>query len=132
MSNRQPITLGALRDAIARANPAAEVRYDQFGLVWGGALESWRGDYSQPALNWRRYDERPDHWRAGDMLKLIDEAIGGARFTGYKGGEYTFRRSSRIHVDRYGESTGTALVGVRIEPNIDGADIVWLMTAGSL
>lgn len=121
------MTLGELREVIARAHPDDDVIFDQFGLVWNGVLDSWRGVYAMPAIGWRHpldlVDAQPN--AARDLLQVIDQALAGERFTGYKGGEYTFDRDSPVHVDRYGESTGTALVGVRLWPGK-----VWLITAG--
>ena len=114
----EQVTLGELRDALARAIPSADVRYDVLGLFWHG-LHSWRGSYDEPAIGWTEdsfgrggvaYDVT-----AGALLAEIDAALAGAVFHGWKGGAYTYRRSSPVNVDNPGSYTCTQLVGVTVE-----------------
>lgn len=115
---KNQVTLGELRDALARATPTAEVRLDVLGLYAHG-LHSWRGSYDEPAIGWsvERFDRqgRPIDVTAGALCLQIDEALGGKVFHGYKGGEYRYRRSSPVNIDNWGEYTCTRLVNVTVE-----------------
>jgi hypothetical protein len=114
--DNEPMTLGDLRSVLALAAPDLPVSYDQFGLCWEG-LDSWRGIYAYPALGWRPYDAaKRDDATAGRLLALIDRALAGEVFTGYKGGEYTFSHASPVWVDNYGKANSTALIGAAVEP----------------
>lgn len=112
------VTLGELRDALARAPSTAEVRYDVLNLYWHG-FHSWRGSYDEPAIGWsgERYDARGKDYdvTAGALLALVDEALSGKEFTGYKGGEYRYHRASPVNVDNWGDYTCTQLVNVTVE-----------------
>lgn len=127
------MTLGELRDALATARPEAEVQYNMLGLRWDGCLRSWRGIYAEPAIGWQ--SDR-DRWRDGkpvsitvaDMLREIDDALGGREFAGYKGGTYRYGRSSPVHVDNRGDYTSTNLVGVVVWTSGEGDGTVQTVT----
>ena len=106
----EPMTLGALRDALAAFKRDARVRFAAFCLV-PTRLGSWRGIYAEPALGWKDGDVNPAP-TVGALLDDIDRALRGATFGGWKGGDYHYDRKSPIHIDRPGECGETILVAV--------------------
>jgi len=79
------------------------------------SFDSWRGSYDLLALNYKmtgRDDYKdPKEMLATDFIQMCKNTI-GARFTGYKGGEYTMHDYTPVWVDNYGSYTETGLVGV--------------------
>lgn len=104
----------------------AEVIYD-FEYLFPTRLDSWRGSYSELALNFvdrgrgSLSDERP--MKVSDFLKMLKEAI-GKEFTGYKGGEFIMSKFTPVWVANYGNSGNTAVVEI-----VDNGYQVILMTA---
>lgn len=119
----EPMTLGALRDALAAFKRDARVRFAAFCLV-PTRLDSWRGIYAEPALGWKDGDVNPAP-TVGALLDDIDRALAGREFTGWKGGEYSYHRGSPVWIANSGDSGQTALVAV--DQPYGGA--VWLHVA---
>ena len=72
-----------------------------------GTIDSYRGYYEFPAIDWREDGSA----NVGELFNEIESAI-GATFTGYKGGNYPMTRSSPLWVSGYGNCTGLGIVGV--------------------
>jgi len=96
----------------------ANVQYD-FEHLFPTALDSWRGDYSELALNYQSDGERMD---VGEFLQMLKDAI-GKEYTGYKGGEFAMGKHTPIWVANYGNSGSTAVIDV-----VDGEHTVYLIT----
>lgn len=81
-----------LKDLIERlqAIPADTVFPNGFGVA-----DSWRGAYEQVAF------EPATNTRAGDMLAEALHAV-GTTYQGYKGGDYTMRPGTDVHIAAYG------------------------------
>lgn len=106
------MNLGEVRDALAKAEPGARVVFWPFSLLFWGKIDSWRGSYDEPAVGYSF-----ETMTAAEALKDVDKVLGGKAFEGYKGGTYSYRRSSELHVDNWSEYTD----GLTIE-SIDTSD----------
>ena len=72
------------------------------------SLMSYRGYYEQLAVT-------PQEWKevlVNDFLQQLKAAV-GAKFSGYKGGEYIMHDNTPVWVSEYGRASGTGIVGVR-------------------
>lgn len=101
----QPISLGALIDALNEYAPDKQVYFDFCG-VRPGAVASYRGYYDHLAIS---PSDKPRTVR-----DLVDElaACVGKVFEGYKGGDFRMTRDTPMWVSPYGESHSTAVTGV--------------------
>lgn len=127
MKRSDQLTLGELILKLeACPNPDAEVYYEFHGL-FPTSIDSWRGSYSELALN---VSGSLDRYSAGAplqvsaLLTILKEAV-GKTFTGYKGGEYLMGKTTPVWVANYG-ATGseTAVIDVRY----DGSQYCYLTT----
>jgi hypothetical protein len=75
------------------------------------AVDSYRGYYEDLAINVE--PDRHSMMRAGDFLSLLEERL-GTTMTGYKGGEYRIRPTTRVWVSNYGENSGARVTGLRL------------------
>lgn len=102
------MTLGELRDALARCERKASVRLAPFGLWWQ-EIDSWRGIYAEPTIHYAldAYNRRGESQvvTVEKALSQIDAALAGREFYGYKGGSFVFDRSSPVHADNTGAWT---------------------------
>jgi hypothetical protein len=109
------MNIGEVIDALKRADPAVDVRF-AFGRLVPTTVNSWRGIYADAALGFEGGDY--GHTRtvtAGSLLRLLEDAIApGVEFTGWKGGEYRYDRSTPLHIDNRGCCTNTELVRVEV------------------
>lgn len=105
-------TLGRLIDALAKRPVDQEVRFD-FGYLAPAGLDSYRGYYEDLALSFKDTGRHGEH-TSPTVAALLGDLRGavGKSFTGYKGGEFTMGRDTAMWVANYGESGGTAVVGV--------------------
>lgn len=123
MTRMQPEqwNLKRLTDELARQKPDADVRFD-FAYLHPTGLISYRGYYDQLAFT---FDEESDYPTVETVLNWLRDANGKA-FEGYKGGHFKMHNLTPLWVANYGNSGGTAVVGVDVRG--DGAD-VYLQTA---
>lgn len=102
-------TLGSVIDALKAANPGAQVLFDFCGTS-PTTVASYRGWYDHLALGWS--DSFDGDWpNVADLLADLEAAL-STRFIAYKGGEYTMTPNTPLWVDRWGDATGTGIVGI--------------------
>jgi uncharacterized protein (UPF0303 family) len=90
----------------------AEIWFD-FGYTFPTSLDSWRGIYSELALNYIHYSQEPSTpMKYTDFINMLRGAL-DSTFYGYKGGKYVMHSDTPIWVSKYGEAANTAVVGVR-------------------
>ena len=102
------LTIGQILALLKECEQDASVYYD-FALTNPTTVESWRGDYSLPALGY-----------GGDtcitvemLISEIELSVSGKIYEGWKGGDYVFNRSQTLHVANPGKSDGdTCISGV--------------------
>lgn len=112
LAKSDQLTLGEL---ILKLEPIVEkqgedeatVRYD-FEYLFPNDIDSWRGSYSELALN---FTTEGQEMKVSDFLNMLKECI-GKEFTGYKGGEFTMNKHTPIWVANYGNSGNTAVIDV--------------------
>lgn len=112
LAKSDQLTLGEL---ILKLEPIVEkqgedeatVRYD-FEYLFPNNIDSWRGSYSELALN---FTTEGQEMKVSDFLNMLKECI-GKEFTGYKGGEFTMNKHTPIWVANYGNSGNTAVIDV--------------------
>lgn len=131
MSIFPTMTLGELIDAFSTIE-ADHVMFD-FGGLYPDGFSSWRGIYEHLAMNWATPSEINNRRagkpfvspsvRAAQLLQDLQNQLGSSH-EGYKGGTYYMDRETPVWVDRYGESSCTAITGIRH----DGA-FVYIETA---
>jgi len=85
----------------------ATVRFD-FEYLFPTELDSWRGSYSELALN---FQTEGHELTVTEFYKMVNDAV-GKEYTGYKGGEFTMTKRTPIWVANYGHSGNTALIDV--------------------
>lgn len=106
------VTIQELRSALDNFAGRERVMYDRFGL-YAYRLGSWRGRYAEPAIGWTEYHSKLDDLITVEALKReLDDALRGATYVAWKGGEFSFRGDQVLWVDRPGECTDTVIVGV--------------------
>lgn len=114
LANSDQLTLGEL---ILKLEPIAEKQKDReneatvyydFGYLFPNSIDSWRGSYSELALN---YTEEGLPMKVSGFLKLLKDSL-GKKFTGYKGGEFIMHKGTPIWVANYGDSGNTAVINV--------------------
>jgi hypothetical protein len=114
--NSDQLTLGELILKIEplaekyKDEPDIEVGYD-FEYLFPTCIDSWRGDYSECALNFVVDDSDCKPLNVQAFLKLLKETV-GKTFTGYKGGKFTMTKNTPVWVANYGNSGETAIVDV--------------------
>lgn len=106
-TDKQPITLGELIDALEKCKPESGVQFDFCGMTPDG-VDSYRGYYDHLAIGHK--DEGAV--TAGELLAELRAAVGKV-FEGYKGGDFRMDRDTPMWVANYGRSGSTAVVGVR-------------------
>ena len=117
------MTIGEVIDALEKAKPDAVVFFS-FGGCDPTTIDSWRGIYSEAALGFKDGGRGGESVKVEALLAELRKAIDGRTYTGWKGGDFTYSRSTPLHIDNPGCYTSTELF--RIE-NDDWA--VYLHTA---
>lgn len=90
------MTLGELIEALKTMNPDAAVSH---GF---GKPHSYRGYYDDLSF------EPQEQARVGDMLRFAESAL-GAKFCGYKGGEYQMDEYATCWIAEYGDNSGDGI-----------------------
>ena len=116
------ITLGQLIEQLApiikrnkersrEGKSEMDVVFD-FEYLFPTTIDSWRGSYSELAIQFSTYDQNSKPLTINEFFKLLKQAI-GKTYTGYKGGYFTMSESTPIWVANYGNSGNTGVVGVK-------------------
>ena len=100
--------LGELIDLLKRCKQDADVVISAPVRLSPHHVSSYRGYYEDLAIEMTGDGDRPTVASLGVML----EAAVNQRFTGYKGGDFTMTRHTRVWLSNYGECTGALVVGV--------------------
>jgi hypothetical protein len=104
------MTIGEVLDALENADPNGSVYFDFGGFV-PEKVDSWRGIYSEPALGYTR-DYKDAINIVQGLINELENAIDGRKYTGWKGGDYTYTRDSPLHIDNPGDCSSTEIVRV--------------------
>lgn len=102
------MNLGELIGSLEQQNPALKVRFDFVHFCPNGTLFSYRGDYSQLALDYDINFETT----VEQLIKVLKE-IQDTTLYGYKGGEYIMDFNVKVYVAHHNESGGTYIYDVR-------------------
>ena len=109
MKTSEQLTLGELILLLERVDGEHTVRFD-YGYFYPTCLSSWRGVYSEIAIEYSKDGEYPDvQW----FLKELKSAL-GKTFEGYKGGDFVMGKTTPLWVSNYGESNNTAVIGIQV------------------
>lgn len=95
------------KQRLADGQTEATVVYD-FEYLFPNMIDSWRGSYSELALN---FTSTGNNMKVTDFYCLLKDAV-GKTFTGYKGGEFTMSRQTPVWVANYGNSGNTAVIEI--------------------
>lgn len=101
------MTLGQLIEQFEKCKPDSNVTY-AFGDIRPNTISSWRGVYSQLAINYVRDDEQTT---VADMLAILRGALGNT-YDGYKGGTYRMTASTPVWVSNWGRCEHLAITGI--------------------
>ena len=102
-------TIGYVINKLKEAPQHAYVYFD-FPYMTPKGINSWRGTYNEAALSFvsvEAYSE--DATTVKQLLKILEDAIDGEVFIGWKGGEYQYDCNTKLHVDNPGCSFGTEI-----------------------
>lgn len=113
------MTIGELIDALKIVSPDARVLFD-FCACRPTVVRSWRGVYAEAALGWSSTEPAPT---VAELTQRLEQATDGRVFSGWKGGDYRYTRSTTLHVDNQGECTDTEIRAV-----LDEREFVYLLT----
>lgn len=83
------------------------VVYD-FEYLFPSSINSWRGSYSELALN---FESGGSPMSISSFLSMLKETV-GKTFEGYKGGDFLMGKETPIWVANYGNSGNTGVVDV--------------------
>lgn len=100
------ISLGGLIALLERRDPTHSVWFDFCHFV-PTSVDSYRGYYDHLALD---YEADKSETVAG-LISTLRNAV-GIKLDGYKGGTYRMDVETPIWVSHWGESSGTAIVGL--------------------
>lgn len=105
------LNVGELIAELKKYDRGAYLRVDRSPIELAPCdLDSYRGYYEDLAIGVESARRAP--WNVGDLVAQLEERI-GTTMTGYKGGEYTIRSTTRVWISNYGESSGTRVTGTR-------------------
>lgn len=89
-----------------------------FGSAYPTGLSSWRGSYSELAINYDLggYDnDNKNQFAHRDLKDFVEELKGsvGDTYTGWKGGDFTMGLDTPLWVDNDGNCNNTGVVGIK-------------------
>jgi len=110
------MTLGALRDALARCHPDADLCVKPLRGLYYAGIASWRGIYAEPAIGYSTEgyadNECAVRRTVAYAIADIDATLAGRVHHGWKGGEFRYRRGETAHVDNPGQCGDAVVVDV--------------------
>ena len=122
LANSDQLTLGEMilkvEHLLTTKKGDESVVYD-FGYLFPTEIDSWRGSYSELALDYKTDGNRKS---LTDFCSMLKGAV-GKEFTGYKGGEFIMNKNTPVWVSNYGESSNTAVIDV-----VDGGYQILIIT----
>ena len=109
-------TIREVIEALEKAHADAPVQF-AFAYAVPTTVDSWRGIYAEPALGWRDggRGSSTDGPTASTLLAEL-RAVPSRTYSGWKGGEYCYRRSDPLHIDNPGECSNTEIARVEVQP----------------
>lgn len=123
LKNSDQLTVGAIiqklepivaiqKDRIEGGRSEAEVYYD-FEYLYPTRIDSWRGSYSELALNYTssRISENSAPMKVTQFYEMMKGVV-GKEFDGYKGGEFLMTLFTPVWVANNGNSGSTAVVDI--------------------
>lgn len=100
------MTIKEILDKLKNVNNALPVFItNTLAVELTGNIYSWRGDYSQLALEYDLCGKADTPVTVGMLKNLLKSCI-GKKFIGYKGGEFLMSKRTYVYLDNYGEYTG--------------------------
>ena len=106
------MTVGALLDALAKLDPDTSFTITDSVMPYlDGDWYSYRGYYDELALQYSNVDKGFN--TVGALRRILQAALGGTLY-GYKGGEYTVTKWTRVWIATWGAADGRT-VGRPIE-----------------
>jgi hypothetical protein len=104
------MTIGEVINILELAKGDMPVRFAFCGLS-PTKVDSWRGIYNEASIGF----DGSTVVMVREMLRDLEEAVGGKLFSGYKGGKYLYTIDTPLHVDDYGCSTDTIIESMEIK-----------------
>jgi hypothetical protein len=108
------MTIGQVLDVLEQASPQVRVMYN-FGCLMPTTVDSWRGIYAEAALGYKTFDHADRVPTVLEMKLRLKSAIDGRKYSGWKGGEYSYTRDTLLHIDNPGEYSNTEISKVEIK-----------------
>ena len=107
--------IGQIKSQLKNANQDINVYFD-FCRCVPTFVRSWRGIYAEPALGWEaeRYGGDTVNKTVAQVLEELEKATDGRKYTGWKGGGFSYNDNDILHVDNAGECTNTEIVFIEI------------------
>jgi len=110
------LSLGDVIDRLEACKQDVGIYFDFGCLVpeTHDGMHSYRGYYEDVAMGWRDpsdYSDKRETPKVSEVLAMLKEAV-GQTYTGWKGGEFTMDKGSRLWVDSAGTANGVAIVAV--------------------
>ena len=102
--------LGQMIAMLGTCKPDSTVSYDFGGFVPTG-IDSYRGYYNHLSVGYVEYSQDKEV-TVTHLLEWCRE-VNGKTLTGYKGGDFKMDDNTPLWAANYGESHGTAIVGIR-------------------
>lgn len=102
------MNIGTLISLLERCPSTARVKFGFSGFA-PTTVSSWRGVYAEAAIEYKQHHEIT----VAQLIAELNKATMNT-YHGYKGGEYTYHIHTPIHVDNWGEWTGTEITAVQI------------------
>lgn len=117
LKNSPQVSLGELiakLEGIAEAHKISRVEkaeaevYFDFEYLHPTGISSWRGSYSELALEF----DGSKVYKLSEFIELLKSCI-GKTFVGYKGGDFVMGKTTPVWVANYGNSGETGILGVK-------------------
>lgn len=94
---------------------------DNYKGIGIDSVNSWRGDYREPAFTFGESSK-------DEMLSIIDRCLSD-EFEGYKGGIFTYTDHNDVHFDVYGYYTENRYFYGVLSENMDSEFFIGLIKA---
>lgn len=105
------MTLGELIEALRKCSKTAYVQFDFPGGKMPGSLQSYRGYYECPSIDYVETFINEGDKLAHEFADELEEDLEKVHI-GYKGGEFKYEKSDTPYVTQYGQTSGVKVSGV--------------------